>query len=87
MLDQVYAARGSRVLDALRASSLPAPYGQVRVARAALGGDSPLIGAAELAFDALLCDPLGDPRCDLLGDPLGHWTTEDQDGPPRSLSR
>jgi predicted NBD/HSP70 family sugar kinase len=41
----------------LERHALPASRAQVRVVPAALGVDAPLVGAAELAFDALLSDP------------------------------
>ena len=46
------------------AGALTAPRGQVRLELPALGADSSLVGAAELAFAPLLGDPLGtlDPR-------------------------
>jgi len=39
--------------------ALPATREQVRIEVPALKGDSTLLGAAELAFDALLSDPIG----------------------------
>jgi len=38
--------------------SLPAPRGMVRIVPAQLGVDAPLVGAAELAFEPLLSDPV-----------------------------
>jgi predicted NBD/HSP70 family sugar kinase len=48
------------------AAALTAPRDQVRLALPALGADSSLVGAAELAFAPLLGDPLGS-RAALLG--------------------
>jgi len=39
--------------------ALPATREQVRIEVPALGGDSTLLGAAELAFESLLTDPIG----------------------------
>ncbi len=39
--------------------ALPAPREQVLVTLPGLGGDSVLHGAAELAFEPLLADPVG----------------------------
>lgn len=58
-LARVHAARQNVVAASLARSSLAAPREQVRIRPAALGEDSPLIGAAELAFAPLLDDPLG----------------------------
>ena len=44
------------------ALALAAPRDQVRLALPGLGGDSSLVGAAELAFAPLLADPLGTNR-------------------------
>lgn len=44
------------------ALALAAPRDQVRLALPGLGGDSSLVGAAELAFAPLLADPLGTTR-------------------------
>jgi predicted NBD/HSP70 family sugar kinase len=53
----VFAATEPVVLEVL-ALALAAPRAQVTLKVAALGPDSTLIGAAELAFDAFLTDPL-----------------------------
>jgi predicted NBD/HSP70 family sugar kinase len=50
-----------RYVRAELAGALTAPRGQVRLALPALGPDSSLVGAAELAFAPLLSDPLGAP--------------------------
>jgi predicted NBD/HSP70 family sugar kinase len=57
-LGDVYAVAGKRVHDQL-AGALPASRDLVRIASSALGGDAPLVGAAEVAFTALLNDPAG----------------------------
>ncbi|MDP9393705.1 MAG: ROK family protein, partial [Actinomycetota bacterium] len=44
---------------AIHVRALAAPRMQVRLALPALGGDSTLLGAAELAFEPLLRDPFG----------------------------
>ncbi len=46
------------VLDAVRDWALSAPAAQARIVLPSLGGDSVLIGAAELAFTDLLQDPV-----------------------------
>jgi predicted NBD/HSP70 family sugar kinase len=57
-LGVVYAVAGDRVLAQL-ATALPAARDLVRITSSELGGDAPLIGASELAFSALLEDPVG----------------------------
>ncbi len=57
-LGVVYAVSGDRVLAQL-ATALPAARDLVRITSSELGGDAPLIGASELAFSALLEDPVG----------------------------
>jgi predicted NBD/HSP70 family sugar kinase len=47
-----------RVEADLRRHSLAGPRSLVTVVPAELGADAPLVGAAELAFDPLLTDPL-----------------------------
>jgi predicted NBD/HSP70 family sugar kinase len=59
MLPAVFAQVRDDVGRKLRAVALPAALEQVRLAVPALGGDAPLLGAAELAFAPLLADPLG----------------------------
>jgi hypothetical protein len=55
--DVLPATRGA-VLDRL-ATALPASAEHVVLALPALGDDSTLLGAAEVAFEPLLSDPLG----------------------------
>ena len=55
-LGAVYAVAGERVDEQLR-SALPAARDLVQVISSDLGGDATLIGAAEVAFTALLEDP------------------------------
>jgi hypothetical protein len=45
------------VAQELDRRAMAAPRSSVRVAPAALGVDAPLLGAAELAFEAFLVDP------------------------------
>ena len=57
-LEEVFAAAGPTVLLPIRSAALAAPGEQVRIVTPHLGSDSTLVGAAELAFEALLSDPL-----------------------------
>src|SRR6478752_1022110 len=57
-LEEILAATGDAVRAAFATAALAAPLEQVRIVTPALGPDSTLVGAAELAFDALLSDPL-----------------------------
>nr|WP_239107156.1 ROK family protein [Spirilliplanes yamanashiensis] len=57
----VYAAAPDRVRAKLDAMALPVCREHVRLRPAVLGDDAPLLGAAELAFERLLADPLGEP--------------------------
>jgi predicted NBD/HSP70 family sugar kinase len=57
-LEEMLAASGDTVRAAFATAALAAPLEQVRIVTPALGPDSTLVGAAELAFDALLSDPL-----------------------------
>jgi predicted NBD/HSP70 family sugar kinase len=57
-LEEVLAATGDTVRAAFATAALKAPLEQVRIVTPHLGPDSTLVGAAELAFDALLSDPL-----------------------------
>jgi predicted NBD/HSP70 family sugar kinase len=58
VLARTWAARGHLVDAAMARSSLIAPRSRVMIRTAALGDDSSLLGAAELAFAPLLADPL-----------------------------
>jgi predicted NBD/HSP70 family sugar kinase len=49
----------SDVLDALAEQALAAPHEMTQIALPGLGADSVLVGAAEMAFAALLADPVG----------------------------
>ena len=60
-LEEVFAAAADTVRAEFEIAALDAPLEQVRIVTPALGPDSTLLGAAELAFDALLSDPL--PSC------------------------
>jgi predicted NBD/HSP70 family sugar kinase len=57
-LEEVFAMAGDTVRDELAVSALAPLLEQVRILPPSLGSDSTLLGAAELAFDALLADPL-----------------------------
>jgi predicted NBD/HSP70 family sugar kinase len=57
-LEEILAATGDTVRAAFATAALAAPLEQVRIMTPDLGPDSTLVGAAELAFDALLSDPL-----------------------------
>lgn len=57
-LEEILAATGETVRAAFATAALAAPLEQVRIMTPDLGPDSTLVGAAELAFDALLSDPL-----------------------------
>jgi len=58
-LREVYAAGAGEVRRRLDAMALPASREHVQLRAAALGRNAALIGAAELAFEQLLADPLG----------------------------
>jgi predicted NBD/HSP70 family sugar kinase len=57
-LREVYAAGAGAVRDRLDGMALPASREHVQLRAATLGRDAALIGAAELAFERLLADPL-----------------------------
>ncbi len=57
-LSEIYLDGERGIRAALRAAALPAPRAQVRLTLPALGADSTLVGAAELAFEGLLRHPL-----------------------------
>lgn len=57
-LEQILLVAGDTVLSELRRTGLPLLVDEVRLVRPYLGQDSTLLGAAELAFDPLLTDPL-----------------------------
>lgn len=59
VLARAWRARTDLVDDALSRGGLVSRLDHVRLRAAALGDDSPLLGAAELAFGPLLADPLG----------------------------
>jgi predicted NBD/HSP70 family sugar kinase len=58
VLAQVWMARHDVMMRSMATTTLHALMEQVRVMPAALGDDSSLIGAAEMAFEPLLADPL-----------------------------
>jgi predicted NBD/HSP70 family sugar kinase len=60
VLAQVGVARHDRMTRSMSSAGLTALLQQVRVMPAALGEDSSLIGAAEMAFERLLLDPLSE---------------------------
>ena len=57
-LRDIFTAGADMVRDRLDTMPLPASREHLRLRAAALGRDAVLIGAAELAFDKLLADPL-----------------------------
>ncbi len=57
-LEEVHRVAGPTVQAAFEAATLAALLEQVRIVPPVLGPDSSLIGAAELAFEALLSEPL-----------------------------
>jgi predicted NBD/HSP70 family sugar kinase len=57
-LAEVFRSARSDVLTALEAQAMSAARAMVDIRVSALGGDSSLLGAAELTFSALLADPL-----------------------------
>ncbi|ROT34224.1 ROK family transcriptional regulator [Micromonospora sp. HM5-17] len=57
-LREVYLAAAARVRSRLNSMALPTAREQVRLRTPQLGEDAALIGAAELAFEHLLADPL-----------------------------
>jgi predicted NBD/HSP70 family sugar kinase len=57
-LRDVYLAAAAQVRSRLNSIALPATREHVRLRTPQLGPDAALIGAAELAFDQLLADPL-----------------------------
>ena len=59
-LEEVFAAAPDTVRAEFQIAALDAPLEQVCIVTPALGPDSTLLGAAELAFDALLTDPLAE---------------------------
>lgn len=61
VMRDLYLAAAAQVRSRLNASALPACVEHVRLRTPALGGDDALIGAAELAFERLLADPLDVP--------------------------
>jgi predicted NBD/HSP70 family sugar kinase len=58
-LGELYQATKEIVEEVSAQSSLVAPREQVRLAASALGPDAQIVGAAELAFEPLLEDPIG----------------------------
>jgi len=58
MLREIYLAAAASVRSRLRLMVLPGWRGRLRLRTPALGDDAALIGAAELAFERLLADPL-----------------------------
>jgi predicted NBD/HSP70 family sugar kinase len=58
-LGELFALTEDVVRETVARSSLVAPREHVRMAASALGSDAQIIGAAELAFEPLLEDPIG----------------------------
>lgn len=61
-LSQVWVAAQTRVTRSMERSALVSPHGEILICAAGLGEDSPLMGAAELAFAPVLDDPQGVPQ-------------------------
>jgi predicted NBD/HSP70 family sugar kinase len=59
MLRDVYPGAAPQVRHRIATNVLPVARERVRLRTAALGDDSTLVGAAELAFADLMADPLG----------------------------
>jgi predicted NBD/HSP70 family sugar kinase len=57
-LAEVFRSARTVVLDGLDAQAMTAARAMVDIRVSALGGDSSLLGAAELTFSTLLADPL-----------------------------
>lgn len=57
-LREVFLAAAAQVRSRINRNSLPSYREHVRLRTCGLGGDAPLVGAAELAFEHLLADPL-----------------------------
>ena len=64
LLSYLYPPLAERVLAAMGAAALDAPAEQVRLVLPGLGDDALLLGAAELAWEDLLADPVGTLRGD-----------------------
>ena len=58
-LRDVYLASAAQVRSRLNRNALAASREHVRLRTPQLGDDAALLGAAELAFEQLLADPLG----------------------------
>ncbi len=58
LFSRIHPYVGRRVEEALDRHALAAPRRRVEVVPAALGVDAPLLGAAEMAFEPLLTDPV-----------------------------
>ncbi len=59
LFSQLYPYAQDAIWAELEHHSLPAPRALVRVVPATLGGDAPLLGAAEVALEPVLADPAG----------------------------
>ena len=57
-LRELYLAGAAQVRGRLTTTALPACREHLRLRTPLLGDDAPLVGAAELAFERLLADPL-----------------------------
>ncbi len=68
-LSQLLDVAGSQITSSLTKYALAAQGGTVQLVQPALGDDSSLLGAAEIAFTPLLDDPLS-----AVGQPAGHAT-------------
>ncbi|MBN1173281.1 MAG: ROK family transcriptional regulator [Micromonosporaceae bacterium] len=73
-LRELYLASAAQVRSRLNRNGLQAYREHVRLRTSALGDDAPLLGAAELAFERLLADPLNDQVTEL--DSTGTMTAQ-----------
>lgn len=59
LLRELLPCAGEVITETMTCAALAAPARQVRITAPQLGGDAVLLGAAELAWEALLADPVG----------------------------
>ena len=78
-LRDVYLASAAQVRGRINRMCLPAVREHVRLRTPALGYDAGLLGAAELAFERLLADPLDAAVSTGEGPALDHPVTGDDD--------
>jgi predicted NBD/HSP70 family sugar kinase len=81
MLREIYLASAAQVRSRINRNGLPAYREHVRLRTTALGDDAMLLGAAELAFERLLGDPLGEAQGEAPGR-QGAGSDGERPGPP-----